>query len=166
MAGIKGSHEPQGNTADTPPTTPAHHCPDMTQPVLLRSKHSSFRPKGPFSRLFTYLRLVFHRKTPLEEADTPLRTADVPCQSLPVEPDMVCEHLVDLVTSLRSLLPGSCRWLERGTLEVVGEHPIDAGGVADVWAGKMGGRKVAIKVYRCFSSSNCLPSYVVSGTYL
>ena len=87
-------------------------------------------------------------------------------QSLPVDSDVVCEHLVELVGHLRLLLPGGCEWLGQGALEVVGEHPVGAGGVADVWVGKMGGRKVAIKVYRCYSSSNYLPTYVVSGTYV
>ena len=83
-------------------------------------------------------------------------------QLLLIDPGAVCEHLVDLTHHLRSLLPDSCEWLEEGTLEVVGEHPAYAGGVADVWAGKMGNRKIAIKAYRWCSSSNYLPTYVVS----
>ena len=51
-------------------------------------------------------------------------------------------------------------------LEVVGEHPVDAGAVADVWIGMMGNRKVAIKSYRCYSSSEYLVTYMVSDTYL
>ena len=139
----------------------------MTQPAaLLRSKRYSFRSKGPFSRLLVYLRLVSNRKTLPEGADVPSRTAGALDQSFLVDPDVVCDHLVDLVDHLRSLLPGSCEWLEQGALEIVGEHPVDAGGVADVWVAKMGDRKVAIKNYRCYSSSNYLPTYVVSGTYL
>ena len=149
----------------------------MPQPVaLLHSKRSSFRPKGLFSRLLASLRLLFHPRTPLEAVNAPSCTASAPCQMesfppeidrlSPVDPSAVCEHLVDLVRHLRSLLPGSCEWLEQGALEFVGEHPVDAGGIADVWAGKMGNRKVAIKAYRCYSSSNYLPTYVVSGTCL
>ena len=87
-------------------------------------------------------------------------------QSLLVGPDALWYHLVDPVRHLQSLLPGSCQWLEQGVLEVVGKFPVGAGGVADFWVGKMGDRKVAIKVYRLYSSSNCSPTYVVSGTYL
>jgi hypothetical protein len=150
----------------------------MAQPVtLLHSKRSSFHHKAPFSRLLASLRLIFHPKTLLEEVNVPPCTTNVPDQSesfppdsigqsFPIDPDAQCEHLIDLVSHLQSLLPGSCEWLEQRALEVVGEHPVDAGGVADVWLGMMGNRKVAIKSYRCYSSSDYLPTYVVSGTYL
>ena len=75
------------------------------------------------------------------------------------------EHLIDLVSRLPPLLPDSCEWLEQGALSVVGEHPVDAGSVADVWVGMMGHRKVAIKSYRYYSSSDYLPTYVVSYTW-
>lgn len=52
--------------------------------------------------------------------------------------------------------------MEQGTLEFIGEHPIDAGGAADVWAGKIGDRAVAIKAYRCYSSTDNVVTYVVS----
>lgn len=52
--------------------------------------------------------------------------------------------------------------MEQGTLEFIGEHPIDAGGAADVWAGKIGDRTVAIKAYRCYSSTDNVVTYVVS----
>ena len=140
----------------------------MTQPTALsRSKRSSSRPKVPFSCLLACFRLISHRTAPLEGADA--NDQQLPPgidQSLSTDPGAVCEHLVDLVGHLRSLLPGSCEWLEQGSLEVVGEHPIDAGGVADIWVGNIGDRKVAIKVYRCYSSSNYLPTYVVSGVHL
>jgi hypothetical protein len=87
-------------------------------------------------------------------------------QSLPIDLVALCEHLVDLVLHLRPLLPDSCRWMEQGALEIIGAYPFAAGGIADVWVGIMGDRKVAIKSYRCYSSSNYLPTYVVSGTYL
>jgi len=85
-------------------------------------------------------------------------------RSLPIDPDALREHLVDLVSHLPPLLPDSCKWLEQGDLEFFGEQPIDAGGIADVWVGMMGDRKIAIKSYRYYSSSDYLPIYVVSGT--
>jgi len=139
----------------------------------LRSERSFSHPKIPFSRLLASLRLIFHPRTPLEVAHAPSHTASVPDQSmppvpgvdrsLPIDPDALRDHLIDLVSHLPPLLPDSCKWLERGDLEVIGERPIDVGGVADVWAGMMGARKVAIKSYRYYSSSDYLPTFVVSG---
>jgi len=148
----------------------------MAQSVaLLRSERSSFHHRRLFPRLLTLLRLIFHPKTSLEGVDTPFCATDIPNQSksfspgidqsIPIDPGAVGEHLVDLVPHLRSRLPDSCEWLEHGALEFVGEHPVDAGGTADVWVGKVEKRKVAIKVYRCDSSSNYLVTYMVSGAH-
>ena len=142
--------------------------------ALFRSEYSSF-PKNHFPRLPTTLRLIFHPNTPLERGCVPSGTAGVhhdqsmppPLgveRSLPIDPDALREHLVDLVSHLPPLLPDSCKWLEQGDLEFFGEQPIDAGGIADVWVGMMGDRKIAIKSYRYYSSSDYLPIYVVSGT--
>jgi len=130
----------------------------------------SFHPKNPFRRLLTFLHLIFHP----EGANAPSRTTGVSKQSappspgvdrsLPIDPDPLREHLIDLVSHLPPLLPDNCKWIEQGDLKVVGEQPIGAGGVADVWVGMMGNRKVAIKSYRYSLSSDYLPTYVVSGT--
>ena len=149
----------------------------MAQSVaVLPSKRSPFHPNVSFSRLLISLRLLFRLKTQLESPDVSSRTANAPDQlesfppevdrPLPIDPGAVCDHLVDLMCHLQSLLPGSCEWLEQGALELVGEYPVDAGGVADVWVGRMSDRKVAIKAYRCYSSSNYLSTYVVSGACL
>jgi len=82
---------------------------------------------------------------------------------LPIDPDALREHLIDLVSHLPSLLPDNCKCLEPGDLEVVGEQPIGAGGVADVWVGMMGNCKVAIKSYRYCLSLDYLLTYVVSS---
>ena len=126
------------------------------------------------SRLFTSLRHIFHRGASLIGTNPASYPIEVPTQSksLPPETDLLhpvdhfalCEYLVGLMCPLRSLLPGSCEWLEQGALEFVGEHPVDAGGAADVWAGKMGDRKVAIKSFRCYSSTDYVVTYVVSRT--
>ena len=85
--------------------------------------------------------------------------------STSTDPGALCEHLVGLVSNLRPLLPAGCGWLEQGSIEVVGEHPVDGGGVADLWVGRIGNRKVAIKAYRYDSSSNCSVAYTVSATH-
>ena len=149
----------------------------MAEPLaLLRSKRSSFLLKDSFSRILTFLRPLFHLKTPFEGVDAsscangvPGRSESFPWefdQSLSIDPGASCEHLVGLVCHLRSLLSDSCEWLEPGTLEFTEAHPVNAGGVADVWVGEMDNRKVAIKAYRCYSSSNNLVTYMVSGAYL
>jgi hypothetical protein len=123
--------------------------------------------KSLLPRLFAHLRLLFRPRTLLEGVDVSnqLRPPEIN-QSLPIDLVALCEHLVDLVLYLRPLLPDSCRWMEQGALEIVGTYPFAAGGIADVWVGMIGDRRVAIKSYRCYSSSNYLPTYVVSGTYL
>lgn len=70
--------------------------------------------------------------------------------------------LVNVAGRLRSSLPPSYRWLGQENLKIVGSRPIDAGGFADVWVGEMGGRKVAVKSYRCYASMNHLPIYQAS----
>ena len=152
------------------------HPIDMTRPVaFLSSKLPSFHPRGLFSRLLLSLHLIDHSKSSLGGVIVSSPTIDVPDRSepalqiidrsIPMDPDAVCEHLIDLVSRIPSLLPDSGEWLERGVLEVVGDHPIAAGDVADIWAGMMRNRKVAIKSYRYSSSSNYMPTYVVSDYY-
>jgi len=76
------------------------------------------------------------------------------------------EHLVDAVRDLKPILPIGCELLGQGDLKIMGSHPIDAGGIADVWAGKMNdGTTVAIKSHRCYSASSRLPIYLVCGEF-
>ena len=73
------------------------------------------------------------------------------------------EHLVDAVRNLGPFLPAGCELLGQGDLKIIGSCPIDAGGFADIWVGERDdGTKVAIKSYRYYSSSSCLPIYLVS----
>ena len=121
-------------------------------------------PVDLLSHLLTSLHSGLHPESSLREADMPSSTTSRPDQSKrPLDPGPLREHLIDLVTHLPPLLPDSCEWLEQGAFEVVGERPIDAGSVADVWIGMIGNRKVAIKSYRYYSSSDYLPTYVVSA---
>ena len=148
---------------------------DMAKPVnRLGPKPISYRLKGTFFCLLTSLRPAFHPKPSLGGGDIPSHTTGRSDQLVPSQPKVdhslsagssaVREHLIDLVSHLPPLLPDSCEWLRKEALKVVGRHPIDAGGVADVWVGVMGDHKVAIKSYRYDSSSDYLPTYMVSET--
>jgi hypothetical protein len=68
----------------------------------------------------------------------------------------------NLAGKLRPFLSPSYQWLGQEDLTVVGTCPIDAGSFADVWLGKMGDRKVAVKSYRCYASASCTSTYDVS----
>jgi hypothetical protein len=73
------------------------------------------------------------------------------------------DTLVNIAGRLRPSLPSNCPWFGQEDLKVVGVHPIDAGGSADVWAGEMGDRKVAIKSYRCHASADYAQVYGASN---
>ena len=71
--------------------------------------------------------------------------------------------LVDTVQRSEPFLPAGCELLREEDVEVIGPYPIDAGGHADVWVGRRNdGTMVAIKSHRCYSSSSCLPVFLVS----
>lgn len=72
------------------------------------------------------------------------------------------ESLVDAVWNLKLSLSNRCRLLEQKDLKIVGICPIDAGGFADVWVGEVNGTTAAVKSYRCYTSSTCLPTFLVS----
>jgi hypothetical protein len=76
---------------------------------------------------------------------------------------MDIDTLINTVGQFRPSLPTNCPWLGEENLKVVGVHPVNAGGFADVWAGKMGDRKVAIKSYRCHASADYAKIYGVSN---
>ena len=129
----------------------------MAQPVaLLRSERSLFRSKGPFSPLLKYIHFITHPRASPGRISLPSPTLGVleksapftweADQSSPIDPGTALrERLLGLVRQLQPLLPTGCV-LEPGALEVIGNHPIDAGGSADIWEAMMGDRKkVAIK---------------------
>ena len=126
--------------------------------------------RDSLTRLFTSLRRLSHLRGPLEWIDAPSTTTDALDQFGPLEididPDTLRVHSFDLVLRLQESLPADCKWLDEATIQVDGEFPKAAGGTANVWVGIMGVRKVAIKSYRCYSSSDWLPNYVVSYTRL
>ena len=87
--------------------------------------------------------------------------ADLPFMN---DPGTSPEHFVDAVRRLKPPLPIGCELLGQGDLRILGSYPIDAGGFADVWLGeKSDGTLVAVKSHRYYSSSSCLPAYLVSS---
>ena len=142
----------------------------MVKP-LDSSPHSSFNFHVSTSRLLERLRLLLHPDPPLDGANLSSPAADVPHQlvpstleidqRVPVDSDVLCELLVELVSHLQPLLPGDCEWLGEGGVEVIDNRPVAAGQVADVLVGIRGNRKVAIKRYRLYSTSDYLQAYMV-----
>jgi len=146
-------------------------------------KHLPFHARDTFSSLLAHLRLLFHPREASSSRDVQREWSDVSSctvgppdqpQSLPSEidlspmtnPSTPPEHLVDAVRNLKPFLQIGCRMLGQGDLKVDGSRPVDAGGFVDVWVGKLNdGTAVAIKSYRYYSSSSCLPIYLVSGEY-
>ena len=131
---------------------------------------SSFRPSVSISRLSAYIRLLFHIKASLEGTGSSSHTPNTPDQadqaipefdrSSPTDPAVLCNLLDELTRNLQSRLPG-CELLEEGVIEFIGDRPIDAGQVANVFVGMKGNRKVAIKCYRFYQCSDYLPAYMV-----
>ena len=138
----------------------------------------------PFFHLLSYPRRLLHpHKVPpprnarhSEGSEIHSSLAETPDQSepLPLEiglsplacPSALPEHLVDAVRRLKPFLPIRCEVLGQGDVKIIGSHPIDAGGFADVWRGERNdGTTVAIKSLRHYSSSSCLPVYSVSDQY-
>ena len=71
------------------------------------------------------------------------------------------DTLINLAGRLRPFLLSSSRWFGQEDLKVVGTFPIGAGGFADVWDGKVGDRRVAVKSYRSYTSADCMLTYKV-----
>ena len=138
----------------------------------MRTQLPSFQQgNGPHSRSncllppATALRI---RVLQLEGGDLHLHTADTHDQSesTPLENNHFLttdyEELVNLSDRFRPFLPANYPWLGQDDLEVVGTHPVDAGGFADVWVGKMGDQRIAVKSYRCWASVDHVQIYEAS----
>ena len=131
---------------------------------------SSFRLPASLSRLSAYIRLLFYIKASLGGTGPSSHTANTPGhaapivlefdQSSPTDPAVLCDLLDELTRNLQSRLPG-CEWLEEGAIEFIGDRPIDAGQVANIFVGMRGNIKVAVKCYRFYPSSGYLPAYMV-----
>ena len=64
------------------------------------------------------------------------------------------QHYAQMAQNLRSSMPFPCRWLDPEDIKLVGEHPIGAGGFANIWKATRNGRKAVLKSYRCSISSD------------
>jgi hypothetical protein len=152
----------------------------LTILAAMATKHFLLYVGDAFTRLLVHLRLLFHpqgappsRGTQYDWCGMPSRTVDALGHwlSLPPEIDLSPmnspgtppERLVEAVRNLGPFLSVGCEMLGQGDLKIVGSRPVDAGGFADIWIGERDdGTKVAIKSYRYYSSSSCLPIYLVS----
>lgn len=127
-----------------------------------------------------YLCLLFYsysispsRRTQHEECNTSFRETIAPdwLHSLPPGLDLSLinktgaspERFVDAIRYLKPFLPPGYKLLEQGDLKVVGKFPVDADGFADLRIGEWNGTLVMVKSFRCYTSSNGLLSYLVSG---
>ena len=72
---------------------------------------------------------------------------------------------VQIAQDLRSSLPSACRWLGPGGIKLVGEHPIAAGGFANIYDATLDGRKVALKSRRCYESFDVTQAVAVRCRY-
>ena len=99
-------------------------------------------------------------------AEEPVQLESFPQEvdlSTMANPSALPEDLVNAVRDLKPFLPIGCEILGEDDLTIVGAHPIDAGGFADVWVGERNdGTVVAIKSHRQCSLSSRLPIYTVS----
>jgi len=59
-----------------------------------------------------------------------------------------------MAQDLRPSLQSACPWFGSEDVELIGNHPIAAGGFSDIWEGMYDGRKVVLKSYRCYMSFN------------
>ena len=75
------------------------------------------------------------------------------------------QHYAQMAQDLRSSLPPACHWLIPEEVDVVGEHPIAAGGFADIYEGIHNGRKVVLKSFRCYLSFNVAEVVAVRHNY-
>ena len=62
------------------------------------------------------------------------------------------QRYAQVARNLRSSLPPSYRWLGPEHVKFICERPVAAGGFADIWEATYNGRKVILKLYRCYVS--------------
>ena len=64
------------------------------------------------------------------------------------------QHHAQMAQDLRSSMSFTCCWLDPEDIKPVGEHPIGAGGFANILEVTHNGRKAVLKSYRCYVSSD------------
>ena len=147
---------------------------------MMLSKRLPFSAGDAFPRLLLYLRMLFHsqgtpsRGTHRDQYRMPSRAVNALGHSPSLPPEINLSptnnttpseaQFVGAVQNLKPFLPNGCEMLGQGDLRIVGSRPINAGGFANVWDGELtdDGTRVAIKSHRYYSSSSCLPIYLVS----
>lgn len=76
-----------------------------------------------------------------------------PTSSLPLAMDYV-GHFTQNVQAFRPLMPSSCCFIDSEDVKLIGSCPVAAGGFADIWEATHDNRKVSLKSYRCYTSSD------------
>jgi len=66
-----------------------------------------------------------------------------------------------MAQDLRPSIPSTCRWVDPEDIKLVGEHPIGAGGFANIWEVTHNGRKAVLKSYRCYILSDIAQAVAV-----
>ena len=84
---------------------------------------------------------------------SPLSSSEIQNPSSPID-DLLCQHHLNLVREADPPLRSICNWLEEGDVYVFGGYPLRAGGFTDLWRGSLDNRKVAIKSYRRYLSTD------------
>lgn len=79
--------------------------------------------------------------------------------------NLLSQSYFDSAQKLRRTFPPTCSWLESEDLDFVGESPMASGRYADIWKGRLDGRDVVIKTYRCYISFDCDWIRMVSYDY-
>lgn len=69
--------------------------------------------------------------------------------------DPLLQEYFDSAQKLKRNFPQTCSWLEPGDLDPVYEGVVAGGRYADVRRGRLGGRDVAVKSYRCYVCFDC-----------
>lgn len=81
-------------------------------------------------------------------ASSQLQLAGLPTPSSDVI--SLSQHYLQIARVLQSFMPPTCRLSSLEDVKPIGDHPIAAGGVADIWEAVYDGRKVVLKSYRCY----------------
>lgn len=69
--------------------------------------------------------------------------------------DSLSREYFDSAQKLRRNFPQTCSWLEPRDLDFTEEGAVAGGRYADVRRGRLGGRGVAVKSYRCYIRFDC-----------
>ena len=152
------------------------------RPRLGSLRHFSLPPTHPQpeTRMFQRLIVFFRPSRSRRQRDHPgtpandqpnLRNAhrDLPVSESRVTTDAeassaLSKNFLDQAQKLRHSFPRTCSWLGPKDLQDIGELAVDGGRFADVRKGRLDGRDVAVKTYRCYVRFDCNQIRMVSYT--